>query len=61
MSSGIALAVAICIVAGLFLIGVVFILELRKTPQQEAEMIEREDEAMSKVSDDPHELARWVP
>jgi len=61
MSSGIALAVAICIVAGLFLIGVVVILELRKTPQQEAEMIEREDEAMSKVSDDPHELARWVP
>jgi hypothetical protein len=61
MSSGIALAVAICIVAGLFLIGVVVIFELRKTPQQEAEMIEREDEAMSKVSDDPHELARWVP
>jgi uncharacterized membrane protein YjfL (UPF0719 family) len=61
MSSGIALAVAICIVAGLFLIGVVVIFELRKTPHQEAEMIEREDEAMSKVSDDPHELARWVP
>jgi len=61
MSSGIALAVAICIVAGLFLIGVVVTFELRKTPQQEAEMIEREDEAMSKVSDDPHELARWVP
>jgi hypothetical protein len=61
MSSGIALAVAICIVAGLFLIGVVVIFELHKTPQREAEMIEREDEAMSKVSNDPHELARWVP
>jgi len=32
MSSGIALAVAICIVAGLFLIGVVVIFELHKTP-----------------------------
>jgi hypothetical protein len=61
MSSGIALAVAICIVAGLFLIGVVVIFELRKTPKQEAEMIEREDEAMSTVSDDPREMARWVP
>ena len=61
MSSGIALAVDICIVAGLFLIGVVVIFELRKTPKQEAEMIEREDEAMSKVSDDPREMARWVP
>ena len=61
MSSGTALAVAICIVAGLFLIGVVVIFELRKTPKQEAEMIEREDEAMSKVSDDPREMARWVP
>jgi hypothetical protein len=44
-----------------FLIGVVVIFELRKTPKQEAEMIEREDEAMSKVSDDPREMARWVP
>jgi hypothetical protein len=43
------------------LIGVVVIFELRKTPKQEAEMIEREDEAISKVSDDPHEMARWVP
>jgi hypothetical protein len=34
---------------------------LRKTPKQEAEMIEREDEAMSNVSDDPHDIARWVP
>ena len=61
MSSGIALALTICIIAGLFLIGVVVIFELRKTPKQEAEIIEREDEAMSKVSDDPHEMARWVP
>jgi hypothetical protein len=60
MSSGIVLALAICII-GLFLIAVVVIFELRKTPKQEAEMIEREDEAMPKVSDDPHEMARWVP
>jgi hypothetical protein len=60
MSSGIAFGLAICIVGGLFLI-VVVIFELRKTPKQEAEMIEREDEALSKVSDDPREMARWVP
>ena len=59
MSSGIALA--ICIIAGLSLISVVVIFELRKTPKQEAEIIEREDQAMSKFSDDPHEMARWVP
>jgi len=34
---------------------------LEKTPKQEAEMIEREDEAMSTAKDDPHEAARWVP
>jgi len=61
MSSGIAFAPAICIIAGLFLIGVVVVFELRKTPKQEAEMIEREDEAMPNVSDDPHEMATWVP
>ena len=61
MSSGIALALAIYIIAGLFLIGVVVIFELRKTPKQEAEMIEREDEAMSKVKYHPREMARWVP
>jgi len=60
MSSGIALALAICIIAGLFLIGVGVIFELRKRPKQKAEMIEREDEAMSKVSDDQHEMAMWV-
>ena len=51
----------ILIVAGLVSIAVVVSLELRETPKQKAEMIEREDEAMSKVSDDPHEMARWVP
>ncbi len=61
MSSGIAIVLAICVIAGVSLIGVVVIFELRKTPKQEAEMIEREDEAMSKVSDDPREMARWVP
>jgi len=61
MSSGIALALAICIIAGMFLLGVVIIFELRKTPRQEAEMIEREDEAMSRVSDDPHAMARRMP
>ena len=42
-------------------IAFVVIFELRKTPKQEAEMIEREDAAMSKVPDDPREIARWVP
>jgi hypothetical protein len=59
MSSGIALA--ICIIARLFLLGVVIIFELRKTPRQEAEMIEREDEAMSTISDGPHAMARRMP
>jgi hypothetical protein len=61
MNSGIAIALAIYITAGVFLIGAVVIFELRKTSKQEAEMIEREDDAMSKVSDDPHEMSRWVP
>ena len=39
MSSGIALALAIRIIAGVLLIGVVVIFELRKTPKQEAEMM----------------------
>jgi len=61
MSSGIVFGSAISIVGGLFLIAVV-IYELRKTPKQEAQMIEREDKAMSKVADDDtHEMARWVP
>ena len=38
-----------------------FIFELRKTPKQEAEVITREDRAMSKMPDDPREFARWVP
>jgi hypothetical protein len=48
------------IVAGLVSIAIV-IFEVRKTPKQEAEMIEREDKAMSKLPDDPREMARWVP
>jgi hypothetical protein len=48
------------IVAGLVSIAIV-IFELRKTPKQEAGMIEREDKAMSKLPDDPREMARWVP
>jgi hypothetical protein len=51
----------IAVFGGLVSMVFLVIFELRKTPQQEAEMIEREDEAMSKVPDDPHELARWVP
>ena len=47
--------------AGLVSIAIVVIFEVRKTPQQEAEMIEREDKAMSKTPDDPREMARWVP
>jgi hypothetical protein len=47
--------------AGLVSIAIVVIFELRKTPQQEAEMTEREDEAMSTVPDDSREMARSVP
>jgi hypothetical protein len=46
---------------GLVLIAIAVIFELSKTPKHEAEMIEREDKAMSKVKDDPNEAARWVP
>jgi hypothetical protein len=46
---------------GLLLIAIVLIVELRKTPGQEAEMIEREDKEISKTRDDPNEPARWVP
>jgi hypothetical protein len=47
--------------AGLVSIALVVIFELTKTPKQEADMIKREDEALSKVPDDPREMARWVP
>jgi hypothetical protein len=51
----------IAALGGLVSMIVLIIFELRKTPMQEAKMIEREDEAMSKLPDNPHELARWVP
>ena len=51
----------IAVFVGLASIAVLVIFELMKTPKQEAEMIEREDKAMSKVPDDPREMARWVP
>jgi hypothetical protein len=51
----------VLIVAGLVSIAIVVIFELRKTPKQEAKMITHEDKAMSKLPDDPREMARWVP
>jgi len=51
----------VLILAGLVLIAIVVIFELRKTPKQEAEIIKREDQALSKMPDDPREMARWVP
>jgi hypothetical protein len=51
----------VLIVVGLVSIAIVVIFELRKTPKQEAKMINREDKAMSKMPDDPREMARWVP
>jgi hypothetical protein len=51
----------VLIVAGLVSIAIVVIFELRKTPEQEADMLEREDKAMSKMPDDPREMASWVP
>lgn len=49
------------VLAGLLVVAGIFSFELRKTPAQEAELIQREDEAMSSVQDDPREFARWVP
>jgi len=46
---------------GLILSLIVIIVALTRTPAQEREIIEREDKAMSRVSDDPSEPARWVP
>jgi FtsZ-interacting cell division protein ZipA len=51
----------VLIVIGLISIAIVVIFELRKTPKQEAKMIKREDKAISKLPDDPREMARWVP
>jgi len=51
----------VLIAAGLISIAIVVIFEVGKTPKQEAEMITREDQAMSKMPDDPRELASWVP
>jgi hypothetical protein len=47
--------------AGLLSVALVVIFELTKTPKEEAEMIKREDKAMSTLPDDPTEMARWVP
>lgn len=55
------LLLIIAVFVGLASIAVLVIFELTKTPKQEAEMIKREDEAMSQVPDDPREMARWVP
>ena len=51
----------VIILASLASIAIVVIFELAKTPTQEVAMIEREDEAMCKLPDDPREIARWVP
>jgi hypothetical protein len=48
-------------VAGIVLILATVVLELRKTPAQEAKMIEHENDVMSDVTDDPNEPAKWVP
>ena len=48
-------------ITGLVVIAIIVILELRKTPAQEEEVIRREDDLISHAPDDPHEPARWVP
>ena len=60
MSSGIALALAICIIAGLLLSGVVVVFSAKNTEAGSRDD-EREDEAMSKVKEDPREMVSWVP
>ena len=48
------------IFVGLVVLVVGLLVTLRKTEEQEAEMIRRQDEAMKKIKDDPHEPARFV-
>ena len=48
-------------IAGLLTVALAVIFELTKTPKEEAEMIKQEDKAMSTLSDDATEMARWVP
>ena len=48
------------IVVGLIALVVALVVDLRKSPEQEAERIKRQDEAM-KTKDDPNEPARFVP
>ena len=49
------------VLAALAAIAVVVIVEVRKTPKQEAAMISREDVAISQGPEEPREMARWVP
>jgi len=55
-----ALFFAAVIVIGLVALVVGLAVDLSKTPQQEAEMIKRQDSAI-KTKDDPNEPARFVP
>ena len=51
----------VLIVTGLVSIAIVVIFELRKASKQKANIIKREDMAMSNPPYDPREMARWVP
>jgi len=48
------------VVVGLIALVVALVVDVRTSPEQEAERIKRQDEAM-KTKDDPNEPARFVP
>ncbi len=50
----------VAVFAGLVLMAIALILDLRRTKEKEDELIARQDKAMAKVRDDPNEPARWV-
>jgi hypothetical protein len=48
--------------AGLILMVIAIVYDLRRTPKQEAKMIERQDKTMAEIKDDPPNWpARFLP
>ena len=46
---------------GVFLLLLVVVVRSLRQPVSEEEYLGRQDRAMSKTRDDPHEMGRWVP
>jgi hypothetical protein len=59
----------VAILAFLLVLAIALIADLRKSPEEEAKRIKRQDELaatkmgdfLTKAKDDPNEPARWVP